>query len=149
MTKDPMPIRNATYRDAPEIKTLLEALGYKTNTILLISQLENLFGQKDHQVIVYELDNVAVGFVSVHYLPQLGFGGEIAIISYLSVDEGFNDKGIDKELEGYITRQAVKRKCDRIQVHCSDWRTPAHRFYKEQGYQDYPNYYTKRLIYAE
>ena len=144
-----MKIRNATYHDAPAIKILLEALGYKTNTILLIGQLENLFGQKDHQVIVFELDNVAVGFISVHFLPQLGFGGEVAIISYLSVDETFKDKGIAAALEDYVTRLAFNRNCDRIQVHCSDWRTPAHKFYEQQGYQKYPQYYTKRLIYAE
>ncbi|MFA6084673.1 GNAT family N-acetyltransferase [Mucilaginibacter sp.] len=144
-----MNIRNATYRDAPAIKLLLEALGYKTSTILLVSQLEKLFGQNDHQVLVYELNKDVLGFISIHYLPQLGFDAELVIITYLSVDETVSDQSIGAALEEYVAAQAIKRKCDRIQVHCSEWRAPTHKFYKQQGYQEYPQYYTKRLIYAE
>jgi N-acetylglutamate synthase-like GNAT family acetyltransferase len=144
-----MHIRNATYHDAPAIKLLLEALGYKTSISLLISQLENLFGRNDHQVFVYELHKEVVGFISIHYMPQLAFDGELAFISYLSVDETVHDQRIDKALEQYVTLQALKRKCDRIQVHCQDWRTPAHKFYEQQGFQEYPKFYTKRLVYGE
>jgi len=144
-----MKIRNATYRDAPAIRLLLEVLGYKTSMSLLVYQLETLFGQNDHQAYVYELHQEVVGFISVHYVPQLAFDGEIAIISYLSVDEDVKGQRIDKALEQHVTEQAIKRKCDRIQVHCQDWRTPAHKFYEQQGYKEYPKYFTKRLIYGE
>jgi len=144
-----MNIRNATYYDAPAIRLLLEALGYRTTISLLVSQLENLFDGKYAQAFVYELNKEVVGFISIHYLPQLGFDGELVLISYLSVEEGYRRKGIGKKLEKYVTEQALKRKCDRIQVHCQDWRTPAHKFYEQQGYQEYPKYFTKRLVYAE
>jgi len=144
-----MNIRNATYKDAPAIRSLLDALGYKTTMSLLVNQLETLFGSDDHHVFVYELHQEVVGFISLHYMPQLAFDGELAFISYLSVDESVRDQRIDKALEQYVTQQALKRKCDRIQVHCMDWRAPEHKFYKQQGYQEYPNFYTKRLIYAE
>jgi GNAT superfamily N-acetyltransferase len=144
-----MKIRNATYHDAPAIKSLMGALGYKTTTSLLISQIENLFGQKDHQLFVYELNKDVIGFISVHYMPQLVFDGEIVIISYLSVDETVRDQGIGKALEQYVALQALKRRCDRIQVHCAELRTPAHKFYEQQGYQEYPKYYTKKLVYGE
>lgn len=144
-----MNIRNATYRDAPTIKLLLEALGYTTSMSLLVNQLETLFGNNDHQVIVYELNKEVVGFVSIHFLPQLAFDGELAVITYLSVEETVKDQRIDIALEHYVTQQAIKRKCDRIQVHCMDWRAPAHQFYEQQGYREYPKYFTKRLVYAE
>jgi N-acetylglutamate synthase-like GNAT family acetyltransferase len=144
-----MHIRNATYRDAPAIKLLMEALGYTTSTILLVSQLEKLFDQDDNRVFVYELNKDVVGFISVHYLPQLGFGGELVLITYLSVDETVSDQGVAAALEQYVTSQAKVRKCDRVQVHCSDWRVPAHKFYEQQGYNEYPQYFTKRLVYAE
>ena len=144
-----MYIRNATYKDAPAIRTLLNALGYNTTISLLIGQLEKIPGQKDHQVFVYELDKQVIGFMAVHYLPQLGFNGELVLITYLAVDAELANQGIDKALEEHLTTQALQRKCDRIQVHCSDWRVPAHRFYEEQGYREYPKYYSKRLIYAE
>lgn len=144
-----MHIRNATYRDAPVIKLLLEALGYTTSTILLISQLENLFSGNEHQIFVYELDKEVAGFISVHYLPQLGFDGELAIISYLSVDETVQGQIYGKALEEYVVGQAMKRKCDRIQVHCVTWQMPEHKFYEQQGYQEHSKNFTKRLIYAE
>lgn len=143
-----MNIRKATYRDAPAIRLLLEALGYKTSISLLISQLENLFGQNDHQVFICEFNKEVVGFISIHYLPQLAFEGELALISYLAVDESVRDQGIGKMLEQYVTQQALKRKCDQIQVHCHERRAAAHKFYEQQGYHENPKYFTKRLIYA-
>jgi GNAT superfamily N-acetyltransferase len=142
-------IRNATYHDAPEIRNLLEALGYKTSISMLVDQLKVLFGKEGHEVWVYELRKEVVGFVSVHYLPQLAFDGGVMIISYFSVDEAVKDTGIARELEQFIAGQARLRRCERIQVHCLEWRTPAHQFYLQQGYLEYPKYFTKRLVYAE
>lgn len=144
-----MHIRNATYRDAPAVKLLLEALGYKTSMSLLINQLETMFGKYDHQVFVYEMNKEVVGFISIHYLPQLAFDGELVLISYLSVDETVRDHGIEKALEQYVVAAARKRKCDRIQVHCLERRTREHGFFKQLGYQEYPKFFSKRLIYAE
>ncbi|HWZ15452.1 MAG TPA: GNAT family N-acetyltransferase [Mucilaginibacter sp.] len=144
-----MYIRSATYKDAPAIKTLLDALGYKTNISLLVNQLEMQFGNNAHQVFVYELQKEVLGFVSIHYLPQLAFDRELVLITYLSVDETIGGPSIGKALEQHVTEQAKKRKCDQIQVHCLYWRTPAHQFYLQQGYKEYPKYFTKRLVYAE
>ena len=144
-----MNIRTATYKDAPAIKLLLEALGKKASISLLVNQLEIMFGQNDHQAFVYELHKEIVGFISVHFLPLLGFDGELAWISYLSVDETVKDQRIDKALEQYVTQQAMKRKCNRIEVHCHETRTQAQWFYEQQGYQVYPKYYTKRLVYGD
>lgn len=144
-----MPVRNATYRDAPAIKILLETLGYTASISLLVDQLDTLFGCGHHEVFVYELKKEVVCFASVHYLPQLAFDGGVMIISYFSVDETIKEVNVAKELEQYITNQAMLRRCERIQVHCLDWRTPAHQFYLQQGYVEYPKYFTKRLVYAE
>lgn len=144
-----MQIRNATYKDAPAIKLLLEALGYTTRMSILVNQLEMMFGKNDHEVFVYELQKEVVGFVSVHFMPQLAFDGGLVFISYLSVDESVKGHGVEKALEEQVVKEARLRKCDRIQVHCMDWRVPARLFYVQQGYQEYPQYFTKRLIYAE
>jgi len=137
-----MTIRNATYHDAPAIKLLLEALGYKTSNSLLVHQLETLFGKNDHVVYVYELHKEVVGFVSVHFLPQLAFDGGLAVITYLSADDG----GIAQALERHVTEQARLKQCEKIQVHLLDWRVPAHQFYVQQGYTEYPKYFSKRLV---
>jgi predicted N-acetyltransferase YhbS len=140
-----MQIRNATFRDAPAIKLLLEASGHKASTSLLVNQLETLFGGNDHQVFIYEQHKELLGFISVHYLPILASRGETAFISYLLVDESVKDQRIDKALEQYVTHEALKRKCDRIQVHSMDCLTPPHEFYSAQGYQETAQYFTKKL----
>lgn len=144
-----MIIRDATYKDAPEIKLLLEALGYIGNVSLIIHQLDLLFGHKDHQIFVYEMNKEVVGFISVHFLPQLAFDGELVLISFLSVDETVRDHGIGKALEQHVVTVARKRKCDRIQVHCLERRTREHGFFAQLGYEEYPKYFSKQLIYAE
>ena len=144
-----MNIRNATYHDAPAIKVLLEGLGYQTSYSLLVGQLESLFGKDDHQAFVYVLHKEVLGFVSVHYLPQLAFDGGLMVISYFAIDPAVKDAGVAAALETYVTGQARLRKCERIQVHCQEWRTPVHQFYIQQGYIEYPKYFTKRLVYGE
>jgi GNAT superfamily N-acetyltransferase len=144
-----MYIRRATYKDAPAIKILLDGLGYKTSTSLLIDQLERMFGKEDHEVFIYELRKEVVGFISAHFMPQLAFDGGLVFISYLSVDESVKGHGVEKALEEYVVKEARMRKCDRIQVHCMDWRVPAHLFYVQQGYREYQKYFSKRLVYGE
>jgi GNAT superfamily N-acetyltransferase len=142
-----MNIRNATYHDAPTIKLLLEASGYTRRMSPLVSQLETIFGKDDHQVFVYELRKEVVGFVSVHYLPQLAFDGGLMIISNFAVDEFVQYTDVANQLEQYIEKYARQRKCELIQVHSMDWRTDVHRFYLQQGYKEFPNYFTKQLVY--
>lgn len=144
-----MPIRLANYQDAPAIKSLMETLGYSARVSILIDQLETEFGNKDHEVIVFVLKTEVVGFASLHYLPQLAFDGSLMIISYFSIDPALDKTGIAAEFERSITEKARQRKCERIQVHCQEARTAAHQFYLQQGYQEYPRYFTKRLVYAE
>jgi hypothetical protein len=47
-----MNVRNAAYHDVPVIKILLEVLGYKTTTSILVSQLVSMSGKDDHQVFM-------------------------------------------------------------------------------------------------
>jgi N-acetylglutamate synthase-like GNAT family acetyltransferase len=145
----PMKIRKGTYHDAPFIKLLMEGLGYKTSNSLLITQLTDLFSSSHHEVLVCEEREEVTGFAVVHVLPQLAFDGGLLIISYLSIDERVKDQGVARALESHIVELARKRKCERIQVHCAGWRAQAHHFFLGQGYADYPQYFTKRIIYGE
>ncbi|MBS1504893.1 MAG: GNAT family N-acetyltransferase [Bacteroidetes bacterium] len=138
-------IRNATYRDAPFIKGLLIGLGYQTNLSFLIDQLERQFDSESNHVYVCDINKEVVGFVTVHYLPQLAREGGIAIISNLSVDESVRSTNIATALEHYVTEKARIKKCGQIQVHCLDWKIPADQFYLKHGYQEYPKYFIKRL----
>ncbi|HZY35949.1 MAG TPA: GNAT family N-acetyltransferase [Mucilaginibacter sp.] len=139
-------IRNATYHDAPFIKGLLAVLGYQTKLSLLVDHLERLFGGENDQVYVCDINREVVGFVTVHYMPQLAFAGGIAIISNLSAEESVNGTDVAAALEKHVMEQARIKSCEQIQVQCIDWQTPAHQFYLNHGYQEFPKYFTKRLV---
>jgi len=141
-----MNIRTATYHDAPVIKSLLEALDCKTRNSIVIDQLESKFNKNDNQVLVCEMRKEVVGFVAVHFIPQLAIDSGVVFISYLSVDELVKGHGIEKVLEEYVVGLARERKCERIQVHSMDRRTSAHQFYLQQGYEEYQQCFIKRLV---
>lgn len=144
-----MRIRKATYHDAPFIKLLMETLGYQTSNSILVMQLQQWFNGPDHEVLVCVDKEDVTGFAVVHVLPQLAFDGGLLIISYLSVDERTKDQSVARALEGHIVELARKRKCERIQVHCAEWRAQAQGFYLAQGYDACPQYFSKRLVYGE
>lgn len=140
-----MSIRCADIIDVKAISHLLEQLGYFTKLSLLEEQLKELTENKEHLVLVCELAKEVTGFCAVHFIPQLGFDGGLAIITFLSV----KNLRAAKELEAHITHLAYDHLCDRIQVHCADFRKDDHQFYLGHGYGEYPAYFSKRLIYAE
>jgi hypothetical protein len=140
-----MSIRTATIKDVKPVSELLNTLGYFTRLSLLEEQLKELENNKDNTVLICELADEIVGFCAVHFIPQLGFDGGLAIITFLSV----KNLRAAKELETHITYLAYEHLCDRIQVHVADFRKDDHKFYIGQGYDEYPSYFTKRLIYAE
>lgn len=143
-----MIIRIATYKDAPSIKLLLGTLGYTSSVSVLVNQIETMFGTDSNEVIICEVQREIVGFATVHFFPQLAFDGKLAFISYLASYKDSNEL-VERKLEEFIIQQAYKRRCERVQVHCHEWRHYEQQFYLGQGYQLYPNFYTKRLVYGE
>jgi GNAT superfamily N-acetyltransferase len=86
-----------------------------------------------------------LGFLSLHFIPQIALQGDFARISYFAVDESTRGKGVGKEMEEYCTRLARERGCHLIEVHCHTRRVRAHDFYFRQGYAESPKYLVKRL----
>jgi hypothetical protein len=140
-----MSIRTVKLADLIAIRQLMEQIGYFTNLSLLEEQLEDIQESKEHRVMVCELEGEIEGFVAVHFIPQFGFDGGLVIITFLSA----KNLRAAKELEAHITHLAYEKLCDRIQVHCADFRKDDHNFYLEQGYGEYQAYFSKQLIYAE
>jgi N-acetylglutamate synthase-like GNAT family acetyltransferase len=136
-----MSIRNATYHDAPIIKSFLTALGFNTRTSILISQIENEFDNDDHQVFVYEIRKEVVGFITAHYIPHLTFEGGVMFITYLASDEFINDPGITIAMEQYVSDIARKRKCYQIMAGCAF----NSQFYLQQGYHKSTEFFVKKM----
>lgn len=141
-----MAIRKANSEDINAIVSLLDQLGYQGTESFMEKKLLRLINHPDEKLVVWEENNQVIALMSIHFIPQLALEGDFARISYFSVDNTVRSKGIGKLLEEYCTALARERNCDRIEVHCHERRSDAHRFYFRQGYEEVPKYLVKSLI---
>ena len=140
-----MSIRKAKTEDADAITVLLDQLGYNGSGKFMQEKLQRLIDHPDEELVVYEEDNIVVACMSIHFIPQLALEGDFARISYFVVDNLVRSNGVGKALEEYCVQAAEHRKCDRIEVHCHERRSGAHRFYFRQGYEEAPKYLVKMI----
>ena len=140
-----MRIRNAQPEDAGRIAGLLTQLGYPGTEPFISGKIAALLGHPDAELAVAVEDDLVVGFVSVHFIPQVALPGDFARISYLCVDESVRSRGVGRLLEGWCERIARERGCDRIELHCHSRREAAHRFYYRHGYEESPKYLMKTV----
>lgn len=138
-----MGIRKAMVNDWRAIAQLLNQLDYSDTEGFIKEKIEKLLTHPDSELLVYEIREKVIAFVSLHFIPQLAVKGDFARISYFAVDSSVRSKGIGRLIEEYCTELARKRNCDRIEVHCHARRVDAHRFYFRQGYMESPKYYLK------
>ena len=141
-----MNIRYGRVEDAFEIAELLRQLDYPAAVNFVAGKLLKLIQHPDALFIVAvdDMDKV-IGFVSLHFIPQLGVEGNFCRISYFCVDQQSRFSGVGKLLEEAIVKSAAARNCDRIEVHCHARRSRAHSFYARQGYVEDPKYLLKKL----
>jgi GNAT superfamily N-acetyltransferase len=140
-----MVIRKAIEVDASVIAGLLTQLDYKITPEQVLVKLGRMMDDTDEIIAVAENDEIVIAVISIHFIPQIAVQGDFARISYFSVDEHYRSNGIGKQLEEYCEKEARLRGCDRIEVHCHQRRTDAHRFYLRQGYTESPKYFMKLL----
>jgi GNAT superfamily N-acetyltransferase len=138
-----MEIRPATLEDAPKIADLLNQLGYPGTEKFIREKIVELTSHADGDLAVAVEQGQILGFISIHFIPQIGLAGSFARISYLCVDESV--RGIGGRLEAYCEQLARERGCDRIELHCHSRREQAHKFYQRQGYEESPQYLMKKL----
>jgi GNAT superfamily N-acetyltransferase len=144
-----MGIRKAHVEDWQQICLLLNQLEYPNSERFLKEKLEVLLKDHNEVLLVYEEDNRVIALISVHFIPQLAVKGDFARSSYFAVGQNIRSRGIGRSIEEYCTDLAVKRNCDRIEVHCHSRREEAHRFYRRQGYTKSPKYFIKMLPQAD
>jgi GNAT superfamily N-acetyltransferase len=160
-------IRLATISDWAAIKVLLVQLEYPGAANLPVAKMERMLRDPEEVLLVYEeaCDREAVdgvrgagrpgdavgapgqilGFLSLHFIPQIALEGDFARISYFAIDESARSKGVGKKMEEYCSRLARERGCHLIEVHCHARRIRAHEFYFRQGFAESPKYLVKRL----
>jgi GNAT superfamily N-acetyltransferase len=140
-----MGIRKAKVEDWKQICLLLNQLDYPDTELFIKKKVEILLMDPNEVFLVFEEDQSVIALISVHFIPQLAVKGDFARISYFAVDKNIRSKGLGRKIEEYCTDLAIKRNCDRIEVHCHSRRKDAHRFYMRQGFTESPKYFIKML----
>ena len=141
-----MDVRSGRLQDAAHIAELLGQLDYAATVDFVEDKLSRLVQHPDAQLLVaVDGNDKVIGFVSLHFIPQLGVEGDFCRISYFCVDRKSRSAGVGKRLEAAVVEVAAQRQCDRIEVHCHARRSSAHNFYARQGYSEDPKYLLKRL----
>jgi len=138
-------IRHAQQTDWPWIVRLLDQLDYPDTGKFLENRLAQLLNDPAEIFLVWEDSAAILGFLSLHFIPQIALPGDFARISYFSIDETARSKGIGAKLEEHATQLAREKGCELIEVHCHTRREKAHAFYFRQGYEESPKYLVKRL----
>jgi GNAT superfamily N-acetyltransferase len=138
-------IRAAAPGDMPDLARLLAQLGYPGTQTFLAGRMRQLADHPDALLLVAHAGGKILGFVSLHFMPQLALAGDFCRIAYLCVEEQARSLGIGAMLEQRAVAEALARRCDRIELHSHARRHDAHRFYARQGYEESPKYFVKRL----
>ncbi len=138
-------IREAAVQDAEVLENLLAQLGYPDTAVFLKERIQTLLNHPDASLAVYETDGRVVALLCLHVIPQIALLGSFLRISYFVVDETMRSAHIGSALEAYALEIAREKGCDRIEVHCHERRTDAHRFYARCGYVESPKYFVKNL----
>lgn len=140
-----MQIREARIGDGVAIAKLLAALDYPASEGFIESRIEQQLKHHDARLLVAVEGDELLGFISLHFIPQLALPGDFCRISYFCVGEASRSRGVGTGLEEATVALARERGCDRIEVHCHARREAAHRFYYRQGYSESPKYLLKSL----
>lgn len=138
-------LRHACAADAPALVGLLAQLGYAGTEACVDRRVRQLLAHPDALLLVAEADGLVLGFMSLHFIPQLALAGDFCRLSYLCVHESARGLGIGAIFESRAVEEARRRGCDRIELHSHERRKDAHRFYFREGYEESPKYLMKRL----
>jgi GNAT superfamily N-acetyltransferase len=138
-------IREAETRDAAGIAALLTELEYPQTESFVAAKIERQSEHPDARMLVACEETSLLGFISLHFIPQVALEGDFCRISYFCVQGGAQSKGIGGMLEERAESIARERGCNRIEVHCHSRRGLALKFYRRQGYVESPQYLMKLL----
>src|SRR5471030_346946 len=140
-----MLIRDAVAGDAAMVSQLLADLDYPASEAEVAQRIVSMATNPDSHLLVAEEQGQALGFISLHFIPQIALAGEFCRISYLCVSSHSRGGGIGQQLVNEAERLSLARGCDRMEVHSHTRRVRAHQFYERAGYEDSPKYLIKKL----
>ena len=126
-------IRTASPADAPALKFLLDQLEHPLSESEVSEKIKN-YQKPDYHLLVAEVEDKVVGFVSLHWYDVFYKSESVGRITAFCVDQEIRSKGIGRTL--LLTAEDFFREkgCYCIEVSSNIRRPDAHRFYLQNGY---------------
>jgi len=141
-----MIIRPVCGEDVSRVTALTQQLGYGTITEAVIVQHIDRIIKATHDFVdvAVEQDRV-VGYVVLHLVPIFHQPGYIATITALVVEEQLRSQGIGQALLQHIEQKAKALGVIKLEVLSNKRREDAHRFYRQNGYEERSHCFVKIL----
>ncbi|MFB8830438.1 GNAT family N-acetyltransferase [Azotobacter sp. CWF10] len=99
-------IRRPSIVDGHAISALLNSLGYPDTESFIERRINQLVAHQDADILVATVDGTVVGFVSLHFIPQLALDRDFCRITYFCVSEAHRNLGIGSLLESKVVSLA-------------------------------------------
>ncbi len=129
-----MTIREAKISDAHAIRDLVIQLGYPTFDEREVVDKIRIHQQPGYEILVAEVENNVVGFISLHWFELMHWKGMIGRITSFCVNDLFRSKGIGQALLKETESFFIKQGCIKIEVTSNQRRAKTHEFYLKAGY---------------
>lgn len=135
--------RSAARDDVPAIVRLLadDELGSKREQSTeplpgsYYAAFEEISADRNHQLIVAELDGKVIGTLHLMFLPSLSYrGGLRAQVESVRIDKGHQNQGIGSQMMKWAIDCARARGAHIVQLTTHKTRADAHRFYERLGF---------------
>jgi len=144
-------IRKAAVKDFPELKGLVkelyETLENKEDMAVLLNQNKyiEILNDPNIEVLVAELDNTVVGYITLNFNRSLLNSGTTVIIHELVVTSELRNKGVGKELVNEAIERSKQLGCTEIGVGTEFTNEHARKFYKDCGFDELGVIFEKHL----
>jgi N-acetylglutamate synthase-like GNAT family acetyltransferase len=139
-----MYIREAEFKDAPDMSKLLEQLGYPTSDFSALEKIQD-YSKDGYKLFVAESERTVIGFISIHWYIPLHHPAPIGRITAFCVDERQRKSGIGTSLLERAEQQFKTVGCFKIEVTSNLKRLETHRYYLQAGYQEVSKHFVKFL----
>jgi PhnO protein len=140
-------IRVAEEKDIPavyNIVCLLEETGFNYNDFEIICR-RNITNRDYYYLVAQSAAGAIIGFISCHTQSLLHHCGKVAEIQELFVDDKYRKLGIGKALLKALEEKLLANNCLLFEVTAQNKREQTHRFYKDHGFIQSHQKFTKQL----
>lgn len=140
-----MIIRQAALDDHAALHNLLTQLGYPPAMDQSVVQKIESYSTESYQLLVCELGNETVGFISLHWFDIFHSQEKMGRITALCVSEHARGKGIGRVLIKEAEKFLASKGCYQVEVTTNFKRTRTHEFYLANGYTEDSRRFIKQL----